>query len=328
MTIPLSCLAHVKRRPLWLLGTAHRPAAPPVHVDVEAVMDRSGSMASLLSGATAGVRHFLIEQKNRRDGTYVECVTFDDVVEIPYSGPASQMLTADVEKCVHALTARGLTRLFDTAIEAIGRQTARLEKWRSSLSRSAAALHPTAAPIFFLLTDGHNNRGLADAPAFKRAVEKFKRDWKATMIFVAANMDAMSTGQQFGFSPETCLQMDHDAVHAEAAFRSATAATQRGASGAPPAIPQMDRAKSGSAWSQRHRSAPAPLHCPVSSWTPSLARVPQNVTTAPLPVPIQNVIQAGTPPPPPPFLRRHVARVLHFGGIGGGGGRGQSNGQN
>ena len=324
MTIPLSCLAHVKRQP----GATNRPAAPPIHVDVVAVLDRSGSMDPLLPGATAGVRHFLIEQKNRRDGTYVECVTFDDVVEIPYSGPASQMLTADVEKCVSALTARNFTRLFDTAIEAIGRQTARLEKWRSSLSPSAAALHPTAAPIFFLLTDGHNNRGLADAPAFKRAVEKFKRDWKPTMIFVAANMDAMSTGQRFGFAPETCLQMDHDAVHAEAAFRSVTAATQRGASGAPPAIPQMDRAKSGSAWSQRHRSAPAPLHCLGSSWTPSLPRVPQNVATAPLPVPIQNVIQAGAPPPPRPFLRR-LARVLHFGGAGGGGGgRGQSHGQN
>ena len=142
MTTPLSCLAHVKRQQ----GATNRPPAPPIHVDVVAVLDRSGSMAPLLPGATAGVRHFLTEQKNRRDGTYVECVTFDDIVEIPYSGAADLMLTADVEKCTHALTARGWTRLYDTAIEAIGRQTTRLEKWRAGLLPQIAALQLRTVP--------------------------------------------------------------------------------------------------------------------------------------------------------------------------------------
>ena len=327
MTTPLSCLAHVKRQQ----GATNRPPAPPIHVDVVAVLDRSGSMAPLLPGATAGVRHFLTEQKNRRDGTYVECVTFDDIVEIPYSGAADLMLTADVEKCTHALTARGWTRLYDTAIEAIGRQTARLEKWRAGLSPQIAALQPTAAPIFFLLTDGLNNRGLADVAAFKRAVEKFKRNWKPTMIFVAANMDAMSTGQQFGFAPETCLQMDHDAVHAEAAFRSATAAVYRGASGGVPDIPQLDREKSGTTWPRRAPaaarigSAPAPRRSTRPNWAPSLPPLSQNAAAAPLPMPLQNVIHAAGAPPRPPFMR-HVARAFGGGG-GGGGGRGCSSGQ-
>ena len=158
---------------------------------------------------------------------------------------------------------------------------------------------------------------MADVAAFKRAVEKFKRDWKAAMIFVDANMDAMSPGQQFGFAPETCLQMDHDAVHAEAAFRSATAAVYRGASGAPPAIPKFDRQKSGTAWSARAATAPAPFRCPPSNWTPSL----QTPTNPSGPVYAHNVIHAGAPPPPPPaFLYRQVAHAV------GGGGRGVSHG--
>ena len=305
MTITLSCLAHVKRPST----SADRPPAPPIHVDVVAVLDRSGSMAPLLPGATAGVRHFLTEQKNRRDDTYVECVTFDDIVEIPYSGVAERMLTEDIKKCTNALTARGLTRLFDTAIEAIKRQTVRLEKWRASLSPKIAALHPKAAPIFFLLTDGQNNRGIADAPAFRRVVEKFKRDWKATMIFVAANMDAMSTGQQFGFAPETCLQMDHDAVHAEAAFRSATAAVYRGASGGAPTIPQLDRQKSGTVWTNRAASVPLP---PQSRGHPHLRPIPPNLPRPHAPMYAQNVPHVL----PPPALGRQVT----------GGGRGYSHG--
>ena len=238
----LSCLKHVKR------GQHGRPDVPPAYVDAVAVLDRSGSMVALLPGATAGVRHFLDEQKARHDNSYVEVVTFDDKVEIPYSGKTNQMMGTDIDACIAALFARNMTRLYDTAIEAIHRQMKRLENWSKNLPRAVKRLAPKPIAILFVLTDGLDNKSLADAAAFKRAVKCLEKTWGATCIFVAANQDAMRAGAAYGFNPDTVLQMDADAVHTQAAFKSATASAARACSGQIPTMTQLERSVTCSAY--------------------------------------------------------------------------------
>ena len=239
----LSCLSHVKRG-----ADGVRPDPIPFHVDSGAVIDRSGSMASVLPGAIAGVRGFAEDQRARNDDSHFEFVSFDDKVEIPYSGPTRLMTSTDVDACVASVFARDRTRLYDTAIEAIHRQDKRLTAWRASLPRMVRArLQPKMVVILFVLTDGLDNVSLANKAAFARALENHKRKWggwsgkNVTAIFAAANQDAMAAGASYGFNADTCLQVDHDAVHTQAAFKCASASAARACSGAPVRMTRRER---------------------------------------------------------------------------------------
>ena len=154
----LSCLSAVKRkvRADGSLGGRPEPEAP--YVDAVAVLDRSGSMASLLPGSREGVEIWLEKQRVTKNGR-TEVVTFDDRVELPYCGQSSVMARPDIERVMTALTARGWTRLYDTAVEAIHRQMKRLEAWRAGLPnrRMLRCLDMAPVAILFVLTDGEDN---------------------------------------------------------------------------------------------------------------------------------------------------------------------------
>jgi hypothetical protein len=260
----LSCLSAVKRPILIiptidgsLVGGRPEPAAP--YVDAAAVLDRSGSMLDLLPGARAGVKIWLEKQKQTKN-CYVEVVTFDTVVEKPYVGYASMMMRRDMDNCLSALKARGMTRLYDTAVETIHRQMKRLAAWRSGLpkARMLTCLDMKPVSVLFVLTDGQDNESaVADAAAFKRALALTKRDWGTLTIFAAANQDAMAAGQAYGFNPQTILQMDASPAAVTSVFRSAVASQGRAVSGAPPRMTAMERLTS--APNHHQQSAPPVL---------------------------------------------------------------------
>jgi len=194
-------------------------------VDAVAVLDRSGSMSHLLPGSRAGVKIWLEKQHSTKNGR-TEVVTFDDLVELPYCGESSVMAQSDIERVLSALTARGWTRLYDTAVEAIHRQMKRLEAWRAGLPnrRMLRCLDMAPVAILFVLTDGADNRSMvADEAAFNRAVSQTKRLWNTLTIFAAANQNARRAGERYGFAAETILQMDAAPAAVAAVFRSATA---------------------------------------------------------------------------------------------------------
>ena len=248
----LSCLKAVKRG-----ASGVRPKPVASYVDATAVLDRSGSMAPLLPGAHAGVRIWLEQQKSTVGG-YVEVVTFDDIVEKPYCGWSSMMMASDINRILGALRARGLTRLYDTAVEAIHRQMKRLEAWRAGLPKARAFTCLDVKPIavLFVLTDGQDNQScVADAAAFKRALALTVEKWNTVTIFAAANQDAMAAGRAYGFNPETILQMDAAPAAVTAVFRSATQSQARACTGAPPRMTAMERMTSAPS---QHRMCTAP----------------------------------------------------------------------
>lgn len=256
----LSCLKAVKRG-----ADGVRPAPVSAYVDAAAVLDRSGSMAPLLPGAQAGVRIWL-EQQKKTVGGFVEVVTFDDIVEKPYSGWSSLMMSADIDRILGALKARGLTRLYDTAVETIHRQMKRLEAWRAALPKARAftCLDVKPVVVLFVLTDGQDNVSrVADQAAFKRALALTVAKWNTVTIFAAANQDAMAAGRAYGFAPETILQMDAAPAAVTAVFRSATASQARACSGAPPRMTKMERMTS--APSQHHQCTAPPAYGPYGN---------------------------------------------------------------
>ena len=305
-TMKLSCLSAVKRLVNGVGSYGPRPEPEAPYVDAVAVLDRSGSMYALLPGAKAGVRFWLEKQKGTKNA-HVEVITFDDRVEKPYSGLSSMMMDGDMVRILSALEARGWTRLYDTAVEAIYRQMKRLKKWRSRFpkARMLRCLDMSPVAVLFVLTDGQDNRStVADSAALTRALSHTKRKWNTLTIFAAANQDAMESGRSYGFNAQTILQMDAAPAAVSAVFRSATAAQARAVSGVPARMTQLER--ESSAPSQYHHGSTAPAI--LGSGTPP------------------TVARPGPPPPrrrPRPPFGGHNAIV---GAPCGGGGRGCSAG--
>lgn len=242
----LSCLSAVKREVVGDGSYGARPEPEAPYVDAVAVLDRSGSMVSLLPGSRAGVKIWLKKQRSMANGR-TEVVTFDDRVELPYEGVSNEMDDEAIERVMAALTARGCTRLYDTAVEAIHRQMKRLEAWRAGLpkSRMLSCLDVQPISILFVLTDGEDNMStLANEAAFNRAVSLTKSRWNTLAIFAAANQDAAAAGSRYGFNEQTILQMDAAPAAVTAVFRSVTASQGRAISGAPPAMSAFERQSS------------------------------------------------------------------------------------
>jgi len=255
--ITLSCLGHVKRA----IGSNGRPDPPAFAIDATIVGDRSYSMRSQGEAPKTGVREFLQKHKSlvttSSAGAHVQCTTFDDKVETPFDGNIKTISKHQLAACVSAMTPRGSTKMYDTAIAAIKAQQDRVQERIAALTASQKRLMKKLGSkfvvTFTLITDGLDNQSIADEAAFKRAIQRH-RNSGAVCIFAAANQDAALAGKRAGFDPNTVLQMGADPDTSVEAFRACTASAIRATSGQVPTMTQLERQRS---YAGPYNSAPA-----------------------------------------------------------------------
>lgn len=148
-------------------------------VEIVAILDRSGSMASIADDAIGGFNTFLNEQKAVKGAANLTLVLFDNLYETPIVG-------VDIQK-VEELTNKTFVPRGGTAMnDAIGRALSDLE-----------SKAPDKA-IVCILTDGCENASrefTADQVKTKiKAAEA--RGWQ--VVYLAANQDAFATGAMIG----------------------------------------------------------------------------------------------------------------------------------
>ena len=184
-------------------ASSNATKAPKVLVDLTVVIDRSGSMYSMGGAPLKALNVFIEEQQgaaiadNRLDATSVRIVTFDDRVELAYDGPlASARIDAE------AVRPRGSTRLLDTAAEELIAQRTRVEALR--------AQGHNATELFALLTDGQDNASEEFCTESFHALVEEARERGVLCLFLAANMDAVTAGQSFGFARSHSMTLDAD----------------------------------------------------------------------------------------------------------------------
>jgi len=218
------------RVPERIVGTPLPPLPPPpsapnasasnatkaVLVDLTVVIDRSGSMYSMGGAPLKALNVFIEEQQgaaiadNRLNTTSLRIVTFDDRVELAYDGPlASASIDAE------AVSPRGSTRLLDTAAEELIAQRMRVKALR--------AQGRNATELFALLTDGQDNASEEFCTESFHALVEDARDRGVLCLFLAANMDAVTAGQNFGFARSHSMTLDAD----EASMMRASATMSR-----------------------------------------------------------------------------------------------------
>ena len=156
------------------------------------ILDRSGSMGSIIGASISGFNEFLGKQKALPDKATITVVLFDDQYEILYDNvdiKKAELLTNDV------WYARGMTALYD----AIGK-TIKTEKGKLAKLGNEAP----SKVLVCIVTDGYENAseeykgetGRKQIISLIRECEK--DDWN--FLYLAANQDAFAVGVGFGIS--------------------------------------------------------------------------------------------------------------------------------
>lgn len=150
------------------------------------ILDRSGSMSSIINDSIGGFNTFLKEQKELPDEATITVALFDDRYDLLYDNvniKEAQELTKDT------WIPRGLTALYD----AIGKTIAKEKEYFAKHERPSKVL-------VCIVTDGLENASkeykLDDVKKLIGDCEK--DDWN--FIYLAANQDAFDVGTSFGVS--------------------------------------------------------------------------------------------------------------------------------
>jgi hypothetical protein len=152
------------------------------------ILDRSGSMASIMSDSIGGFNTFLQDQRALPDEATITVALFDDRYELIYDN-------VDIKKAEDLTRAqwspRGTTALYDAIGKTINTEKANFAK----LGKEAPA-----KVLVVIVTDGYENASKEySVDAIKKLIKDCeKEDWN--FIYMAANQDAFAVGSQFGVS--------------------------------------------------------------------------------------------------------------------------------
>lgn len=151
--------------------------------EIAFILDRSGSMESMVEPAISGFNRLLREQQQESGSARFTLVLFDDLYEVPFhSVPISEVVEMDTSTFVP----RGSTALLD----AIGRT---IDELGTKLAATPEAERPGQV-IIAILTDGMENASQRYtwkevSKRIRHQTEKYQ--WK--FLFLGANQDALAT---------------------------------------------------------------------------------------------------------------------------------------
>jgi len=175
------------------------------------LLDRSGSMNSILPVLIKGLQTFIDETKGtatRAEECYFRLTTFSDYKDVYFPektnettrfGNIENLNTEDLN-----FTTLGCTRLVDSAIEEANILQEKINELNDKIIMS----------WFVLLTDGIDNVSRKSHTILKEKIEKLKEN-NVNCIFMGANIDAIKTGDIYGFDVDKSIQFDTNTTENE-----------------------------------------------------------------------------------------------------------------
>jgi len=178
------------------------PLMNPNHTEIAFILDRSGSMASMVEPAIAGFNSLLSEQQTLPGSARFSLVLFDDHYEVP----VASMPIAEVQPLnTNTYQPRGSTALLDT----IGRT---IDELGARLANAPEAERPGQV-LVAILTDGEENasrqftwKDISDRIRHQTDVYQWR------FLFLGANQDAIATASRMSIGRENSANfaMDED----------------------------------------------------------------------------------------------------------------------
>jgi len=194
--------------------------------------DRSGSMQIIQSDMNGAIRQLLADQAKEPGAILVDVVTFDTIVENPYTGVRPDDIKTDI---IHA---RGGTALND----ALGSTIARLGEELAELEEDDRPGHV----IFVVVTDGEENSSREyTAPAVKAMVEEQQDKWGWTFLFLGANIDSFAVAGGYGIRPGSTINYAPTREGTQSVIATASAGVTRTRSGLATDFTEEEREAAG-----------------------------------------------------------------------------------
>lgn len=247
----LSCLNTVKE----ITKQGSRDFSVPKWVIAGFTGDRSGSMETIDKTCGTGLFDWLsdiVDSANlhSQEGT-IFVTTFDDESEKVVEGESlkdvyNKIINKEItnETCQEWMCARGLTKLYDTAIADLNNIIAARDAIYDSLPREVQALEPEISMVWACCTDGHDNKSVSTRKDFREKV-LWARSKGVKCFFLGANQDAVDVGNQYGFDVEKSMTYGADEQHMACAMRSVTQVMRQASLGQDSVFTQMMREVSG-----------------------------------------------------------------------------------
>lgn len=192
-----------KAVPLEVKSDATESKDIPAGERIELIVDKSGSMRSLLDATVKGLNDFLTQQKGElgAEKRHVRLTTFNDKVTQP---PAFHCALSDVpEVTPKVVMPDGGTSLLD----AIGTVLSSVPIERVS--------------VVIIVTDGDENSSKVykQDQINKLIADRMAMNW--TFVFLAANQDAIASGAKYGLPAGSCATFAAAVDGVVAAFQAA-----------------------------------------------------------------------------------------------------------
>jgi uncharacterized protein YegL len=174
----------------------------PNHTEIAFILDRSGSMASMVEPAIAGFNNLLTEQQALPGSARFSLVLFDDHYEVP----VASLPIAEVRQLnTNTYQPRGSTALLD----AIGRT---IDELGARLTNTPEAERPGQV-LVAILTDGEENA--SHQFSWKDISDRIRHQtdvYQWRFLFLGANQDAIATAARMSIGAENSANftMDED----------------------------------------------------------------------------------------------------------------------
>ena len=172
------------------------------------ILDRSGSMDSVIGEAISGVNTFIKDQRKVDGQANVTIALFDIAYDLIYDNVNIDTVP-DITRDVYY--PRGMTALYD----AIGKT---IDNVGNRLANTPEDERPENV-IVAILTDGMENSSYKYTSSKVKDMIKHQEDkYNWTFIYLAANQNAFEVGQQFGMSSYNSINFNATANGTTAAF--------------------------------------------------------------------------------------------------------------
>jgi uncharacterized protein YegL len=166
--------------------------------EIVSIVDRSGSMQSILDDAIGGFNTFLRSQQEQPGEAKLSLILFDHEYQIVHQAVDIQQVESLNQD---TYVPRGSTALLDAVgktIDAVGeRLAATLESERPS------------QVIVSILTDGYENASQTySKPKVAEVIQHRTEKYNWTFEFQAANMDAFAAAKELSIAPDRVVQFE------------------------------------------------------------------------------------------------------------------------
>lgn len=155
-----------------------------------AVLDRSGSMASVAKDAIGGFNTFLAEQKKLKDKATFSGLLFDDQFE-PMNGGKVVDVKDVPELTDKTFVPRGTTALFDAIGKSVNSYKAEVNSKKVKLADKV---------LVIVVTDGYENASREFSMKDVADLVKYQKSQNWQFMFLCSTEDAITVGTSLGIS--------------------------------------------------------------------------------------------------------------------------------